>query len=33
MYVSDPRFTAYYDAVVPGSATLLRDALDIYCEG
>ena len=32
MYVSDPRFTAYYDAVVPGSATLLRDALYIYCE-
>lgn len=32
MYVADPRFTAYYDAVAPGAAILLRDALHIYCE-
>lgn len=31
MYVADPRFTAYYDAVAPGCATFLRDAIRIYC--
>ena len=27
MYVDDPRFTATYDAVTPGLATYLRDAI------
>ncbi|MDR3053234.1 MAG: MerR family transcriptional regulator [Coriobacteriales bacterium] len=27
MYVDDPRFTAYYDAIAPGSAVFLRDAV------
>ncbi len=27
MYVSDPRFTAYYDAIAPGLATYVRDAI------
>ncbi|GAA1041379.1 hypothetical protein GCM10009557_65000 [Virgisporangium ochraceum] len=27
MYVDDPRFTATYDAVAPGLATYLRDAI------
>jgi DNA-binding transcriptional MerR regulator len=27
MYVSDPRFTAYYEAVAPGLATYVRDAI------
>jgi hypothetical protein len=27
MYVADPRFTATYDAVAPGLATYLRDAI------
>jgi len=27
MYVADPRFTATYDAVTPGLATYLRDAI------
>jgi DNA-binding transcriptional MerR regulator len=31
MYVSDLRFTSYYDAIAPGMAAFLRDALDIYC--
>jgi len=31
MYVEDPRFTAYYDKIVPGAAMFLRDALAIYC--
>ncbi len=29
-YVDDPRFTAYYDKIVPGCATFLRDAVAIY---
>lgn len=31
-YVSDPRFTAYYNQIAPGCAAFLRDALNIYCE-
>jgi len=31
MYVDDPRFTAYYDKIVPGLAFFLRDAVLIYC--
>jgi DNA-binding transcriptional MerR regulator len=31
MYVSDPRFTAYYDKIAPGCAVFLRDALAIFC--
>ncbi|AET66445.1 putative transcriptional regulator [Desulfosporosinus orientis DSM 765] len=30
MYVDDPRFTAYYDEKLPGSAQFLRDAIFIY---
>ena len=30
-YVNDPRFKAYYDAIAPGCAEFLRDALQIYC--
>lgn len=30
-YVDDPRFKAYYDAIAPGCAEFLRDALQIYC--
>lgn len=30
MYVDDERFRAYYDAVQPGSAEFLRDAILIY---
>lgn len=30
MYVDDPRFTAYYDAIVPGAAVFLRDAMAVY---
>lgn len=30
MYVDDPRFTAYYDAISPGAATFLRDAVAAY---
>ncbi len=30
-YVDDPRFKAYYDAIAPGCAQFLRDALAIYC--
>lgn len=26
MYVADQRFSAYYDRVAPGPATLVRDA-------
>ncbi|HCD44931.1 MAG TPA: MerR family transcriptional regulator [Lachnoclostridium sp.] len=32
MYVDDPRFTAYYDKIVPGCAAFLRDAVAIYCK-
>ncbi len=31
MYVSDPRFTEYYDKLAVGCAEFLRDALAIYC--
>lgn len=31
MYVSDERFAAYYDAIVPGAAEMLRDAIAIFC--
>jgi len=31
MYVEDPRFTAYYDQIAPGSAAYLRDAIVRYC--
>lgn len=30
MYVDDPRFTAHYDAVAPGAAVFLRDAMRVY---
>lgn len=30
MYVNDPRFTEYYDRIVPGCAAFLRDAVQIY---
>jgi len=30
MYVDDQRFTAYYDAIQPGTAAFLRDAINIY---
>jgi hypothetical protein len=30
MYVQDPRFTAYYDALQPGTAAFLRQAIHIY---
>lgn len=32
MYVDDPRFTAYYDAIAPGCAKFLRDAIVAYCK-
>lgn len=32
MYVADPRFTAYYDAIAPGCAAFLRDAIVIFCQ-
>lgn len=31
MYVDDPRFTRYYEDIVPGGAVFLRDALAEYC--
>jgi hypothetical protein len=30
MYVDDERFTATYDAVAPGLAAYLRDAIAVY---
>ena len=30
LYVSDPRFTAYYDREMPGCAAFLRDAVRAY---
>lgn len=30
MYVADERFSAYYEAIAPGAAVFLRDALKIY---
>jgi hypothetical protein len=32
MYVADARFSAYYDAIAPGCAIFLRDALKVYCQ-
>ena len=32
MYVNDPRFTEYYDKIVPGCAAFLRDAVRVYCK-
>ncbi|WP_454051416.1 MerR family transcriptional regulator [Cellulomonas sp. Marseille-Q8402] len=32
MYVDDPRFTATYDAVAPGLAGYLRDAVDAHAD-
>ncbi|MHC1787740.1 MAG: MerR family transcriptional regulator [Christensenellales bacterium] len=32
MYVDDPRFTAYYEAIAPGCAAFLRDAVDRWLE-
>jgi len=32
MYCEDERFKAYYDAITPGCAEFLRDAIDIYCK-
>ena len=31
-YVDDPRFAAYYDAIGPGCARFLRDAIFAYCQ-
>lgn len=31
MYVEDPRFREYYDAIAVGCAEFLRDAIKIYC--
>jgi hypothetical protein len=31
MYVSDPRFTAYYDKFKPGLAKWLQDAINYFC--
>lgn len=31
-YVTDDRFRAYYDAIAPGCAQFLCDALHIYCK-
>ncbi len=32
LYVADERFAAYYDAIVPGGAAFLKDALELYCK-
>ena len=32
MYVCDERFTQYYDKIAKGSASFLRDAINIYCK-
>lgn len=32
MYVDDPRFTEYYEKIVPGCAKFLRDAVLVYCK-
>lgn len=32
MYCEDERFKAYYDAITPGCAEFLREAIDIYCK-
>ena len=31
MYVDDERFADYYNKIMPGAATYLRDAVAIYC--
>lgn len=31
MYVDDPRFKSYYDAIGDGCAEFLRDALTVFC--
>lgn len=31
MYVADDRFKAYYEAIAPGAAAFLRDAVKVYC--
>ena len=31
MYVADDRFKAYYEAIAPGAAAFLRDAIRAYC--
>ena len=31
IYVDDPRFKAYYEAIAPGCAEFLRDAIRVYC--
>lgn len=33
MYVDDARFTAYYEAIAPGAAAFLRDAVALYTKG
>ncbi len=32
LYVSDERFTAFYEKYRPGLATFVRDAINIYCD-
>ena len=31
MYVADDRFKAYYEAIAPGAAVFLCDAVKVYC--
>lgn len=31
-YVQDPRFTAHYEAIKPGLAQFMRDAMHAYCD-
>lgn len=31
MYVTDPRFTAYYEKFRPGLAQFMKEAIDFYC--
>ena len=31
MYVADDRFKKYYEAIAPGAAEFLRDAVAVYC--
>ena len=33
MYVEDPRFSKYYEDIVPGGAAFLRDSIEIFCKG
>ncbi len=32
LYVADARFAAYYDAIMPGCAAFLRDAVRVFCQ-